>query len=113
MKLEDMTPAMQQEAGRVDVEAKASAEKIKRSRRPSLNFLEMGIAEGSRLDFVNGDQFCTVLNGRQVEYEGEAWAFSYLTNKLLNHEGPLRGTAYWSYEGKALTAIYDETYAGD
>ena len=39
MKLEDMTPAMQQEAGRVDVEAKASAEKIKRSRRPSLNFL--------------------------------------------------------------------------
>lgn len=44
MKLEDMTPAMQQEAGRVDVEAKASAEKIKRSRRPSLNFIEMGIA---------------------------------------------------------------------
>ncbi len=30
MKLEDMTPAMQQEAERVDVEAKASAEKIKR-----------------------------------------------------------------------------------
>ena len=39
MKLEDMTPAMQAEAERVDVEAKASAEKIKRSRRPSLNIL--------------------------------------------------------------------------
>ena len=97
------------EAERVDVEAKASAEKIKRSHRASLNFLEMGIAQGSRLDFVNGDHFCTILNGRQVESKGEAGALSYLTNKLLNDEGPIRGTAYWSYEDKALTAIYDET----
>ena len=51
-----MKEHMQQEAEKVDVEAKASADKIKRSRRPTLNFLEMGIAEGSRLDFVNGDQ---------------------------------------------------------
>ena len=108
MKLEEMNPAVQQEAERIDVEAKASAEKIKRSRRPSLNFLEMGIAEGSRLDFVNGDQFCNVLNGRRVEYDGEAWPLPYMTNKPLNHEGPIRGTAYWSYEGKSLTAIYDE-----
>lgn len=111
MKLEDMTPAMQAEAERVDVEAKASAEKIKRSRRPTLNFLEMGIPEGSRLDFINADYFCTVLNGRQVQYEDVAWALSYLTNKLLNHEGPIRGTAYWTYQGKTLTDIYDETYA--
>ena len=111
MKLEDMTPAMQREAEKVDTEAKASADKIKRTRRPTLNFLEMGLAEGSRLDFVNGDHFCTVLNGRQVEHEGISWALSYLTNKLLNHEGPIRGTAYWTYQGKPLTEIYDETYA--
>ena len=49
MKLEDMTPAMQQEAERVDVEAKASAEKLKRSRRQSLNYIEMGIPIGSTL----------------------------------------------------------------
>ena len=73
MKLEDMTPAMQREAEQVDTEAKASADKIKRTRRPTLNFLEMGLAEGSRLDFVNGDHFCTVLNGRQVEHEGISW----------------------------------------
>jgi len=113
MKLEDMTPAMQAEAEQVDVEARASAEKIKRSRRPSLNFIEMGIPEGSRLDFVNGGHSCTVLNGRQVEYQGEAWALSYLTNKLLNHEGPIRGTAYWNFAGTALTDIYDETYSMD
>ena len=81
---------------------------------PSLvPYLLYGIPRCFCIDFVNGDQFCTVLNGRQVEYDGEAWALSYLTNKLLNHEGPIRGTAYWLYEGKALTAIYDETYAGD
>ena len=33
------TPAMQAEAEQVDVQAKASAEKLKRSRRPSLNYL--------------------------------------------------------------------------
>ena len=111
MKLEDMTPAMKLEAEQVDAEAKASAEKIKRSRRPTLNFLEMGLPEGGRLDFVAGDHFCTIVNGRQVEHEGETWALSYLTNKLLNHEGPIRGTAYWTYKGKALTEIYDETYS--
>ena len=110
MKLKDMTPEMQREAEQVDTEAKASADKIKRTRRPSLNFLEMGLPEGARLDFVNGDHFCNVLNGRQVEHEGTCWALSYLTNKLLDHEGPIRGTAYWSYQGKPLTEIYDETY---
>ena len=46
MSLEDMTPAIQREAEKVDVEAKASAEKLKRSRRPSLNYLEMGVPVG-------------------------------------------------------------------
>ena len=46
MKLEDMTPEMQREAEQVDTEAKASADKIKRTRRLTLNFLEMGLAEG-------------------------------------------------------------------
>ena len=49
MKLEDMTPAIQAQADAVDVEAKASAEKLKCSRRPSLNYLEMGIPVGSTL----------------------------------------------------------------
>ena len=37
MALEDMTPALQ-EANQVDVEARAGADKLKRSRRPPLNF---------------------------------------------------------------------------
>jgi len=76
-------------------------------RKPS----SYSINEKSLLLCSNAACLCTVLNGRQVEHEGISWALSYLTNKLLDHEGPIRGTAYWTYQGKPLTEIYDETYA--
>ena len=71
MKLEDMTPAMQAEAEQVDVQAKASAEKLKRSRRPNLNYIEMGIPIGSTLLYQgDGETTCTVADGRNVSFEG-------------------------------------------
>ena len=70
----------------------------------------MGLKEGDVLNFNRNDETCTVLNGRQVSYQGEAWFLSNLTNKLLNRTGPMHGAPYWSFDGKNLNDIYNETY---
>jgi len=85
MATEDMTPEIKKEAEQVDVEAKAGAEKLKRSRRPPLNYIEMGIPAGSTLLYQDdGETTCTVVDGRRIEYQGEAMSISKLTAELRN-----------------------------
>ena len=115
MKLEDMTPAMQAEAEQVDVQAKASAEKLKRSRRPSLNYLEMGIPIGSTLLYQgDGETTCTVADGRKVSFEGRSLSLSKLTAELRQDpDRAIRGPAHWSFNGRLLNDLYEETYGDD
>ena len=113
MALEDMTPAMQEEANQVDVEAKSGAEKLKRSRRPPINYLEVGIPVGSTLLYTgDGQTTCTVVDGRKVEYQGEVMSISKLTADLRNMPGrAINGVLYWSFNGRLLSDIYEETYS--
>ena len=115
MKLEDMTPAMQAEAEQVDVQAKASAEKLKRSRRPNLNYIEMGIPIGSTLLYQgDGETTCTVADGRNVSFEGRTLSLTKLTKEPRQQpDRPIRGPAHWSYNGRLLGEMYEETYGDD
>lgn len=111
MALEDMTPAIQQEADQVDVDAKASAERLKRARRPSLNYLDMGIPAGSTLIYQDGQTTCTVHDGRHVEFRGESRSLSSITAELMGTPGrPIRGPSYWSYNGQNLAELYEDFY---
>jgi hypothetical protein len=82
MALEDVTPSLQQEAARVDAGAKSSAEKLKRSLRPPLNYLNLGIPAGSTLVYVDGETTFTVLDGRHVSFCGESALLSAVTAEL-------------------------------
>ncbi len=46
------------------------------------------------LKFRRNKEPCTVLNGRQVSYQGETWLLSNSTNKLLDRTGPMDGSPY-------------------
>lgn len=106
---EDVTPALQAEADKVDVEAKAGSDKLK-ARRPVQNFFEMGIPEGAILKFSQADLDCTVLNGRRVVYDDEETSLTALTQKLLNTDRPLQPSPYWLFSGRRLSDIYNDTY---
>jgi hypothetical protein len=109
MALEDVTPSLQQEAARVDADAQSSAEKLKRSRRPPLNYLDLGIPAGSTLVYEDGETTCTVLDGRHVSFRGESAFLSAVTAELMGVPGkPIHGTRYWSYNGRNLWDLYDE-----
>lgn len=109
MVVEDVTPQLQQEADSIEPESQAASRKLK-SRRPVQNFLEMGIPLGAELDFGDGEATCRVVSGRRVEYQGEEYSLTALTQKLLGTSVPLQPSPRWSYQGKRLSDIYDETY---
>ena len=114
MATEDVTPVVQEEAENVDTEAKASAERFKRSRRPPLNYAEMGIAPGSTLTYQDGATTCTVVDGRRVSFNGENQSLSALTAVLMGQPGrAIRGPSYWTFNGRLLSDLYEETYSGD
>ncbi len=106
---EDVTPALQAEADKVDTDAKAASEKLK-AIRPVQNFIEMGIPEGSVLQFTQSDETCMVLNGRRVSHNGKETSLTALTKKLLDTDRPLRPSPYWQFNGRRLTDIYNDTY---
>ena len=81
-----------------------------KARRPSLNYFEMGLQEGSILEFVEGSYTCKVISGRRVKFEDEDISLTALTQRLLEIDRPLRPTRYWKYQGRNLSDIFNETY---
>ena len=106
---EDVTPELQQEASGVDAESRDAVKRLK-ARRPALNYLEMGIPEGSTLEFTQGDHCCEVISGRRVKYEDEDISLTALTKRLLGIDRTLHPTRYWMHQGRNLSDIYNETY---
>ena len=111
MAIEDVTPLVQEKANKIDLEALPSVEKFKKLRRPNQNFFEMGLKKGDILKFGRNDEFCTILNERQVSYNNEIWVLSNLTKKLLDTTSPMDGYGSWYFNGKNLQDIYNETYS--
>lgn len=79
--------------------------------RPPLNFSQMGIPADSILTY-NADKSITVkvVGDKKVEYLGEETSLTAITTKLLNSKYGVQPTPRWSYNGRNLSEIYDETY---
>ena len=107
---EDVTPALQQEADAVDVEAKDAANRLK-ARRPNLNFIEMGIPVGSELRFYQAPhETVMVVSGRRVEFRGEETSLTAATRDVLGISYSVNPSQYWSFQGRSVHDIYNETY---
>lgn len=86
-------------------------EQKKQSKRPPLNYKKMQIPVGGVLVYDKDHSItCTVASDRKVLFEGELTSLSTITQKLQNKKYTPQPTPYWSYEGKPLSDIYDETY---
>lgn len=89
---------------------KAAVAKAK-SRRPPLNFAEMGIVPGDVLTFVkNPEVVATVVSAKKVNYDGEEFSLSPLTTKLLGRSTLVQPTPYWEFKGENLLDIYDRVF---
>lgn len=90
---------------------KAATQNAK-TRRPALNFYEMGMKKGDVLLWKEDPSICVVIDSeRRVLYQGEEYSLSALSAKLkgynVKHIAPGK---YWMYKDKLFDDIYDETY---
>ena len=93
----------------VEPEDTAAAKNF-RARRPNLNFLEMDIPVGSYLSFTNGDTNVQVASERKVKFGDEETSLTAVTRQLLGLSYSVSPGRYWTYNGRTIDEIYEDTY---
>jgi hypothetical protein len=108
---EEVTPIISNELDKVDEISKKAGKKYSRSKRPPLNFVQMGIKIGETLSTADGLISCKIVEEKKVEYENEIMSLTRLTRKLKDIDYDFQPGPHWFYNGKSLKDIYDETYS--
>ena len=108
---EDATVEVAQQPTDLDQQSLAAAEQL-RSRRPSLNFEVMSIPIGSILQCARASATVIVAGPKKVKLGDEEMSLYAATKQLLGGE-PNDPKYYWTFEGRRLLDIYEETYGGD
>ncbi len=108
---EDATPQVSREAEREVDPASREARDEARRRRPPLNFSVMGIPTGAVLRSIHSDETAVVTGEKTVQFRGEETSLTTATRILLGLDYAVAPTPHWTYEGRLLHDIYDETYA--
>jgi hypothetical protein len=96
----------------VTVIDRQSAQTLKEARRPRMNFHELGIPDGSVLISKAGDHQAIVISDRKVQFNDEEMSLTAATRKILGlaHDYPLQPSPYWTWNGKTVKEIYEETH---
>jgi T5orf172 domain len=102
------------DATSTEIDRQAS-EKLKKQRRPPLDFHMMGIPNGSVLHFEGDDKGTTaeVIANKKVQFNGRETSLTQLTTELMGLDYAIQPTGYWSFNGKSLLDIYNEVYLTD
>jgi len=106
----DATVEVSAEPSTVDPESTAAAEQMRR-RRPNMNFHEMGIPDGSELYYTTGDAKVVVVGPKKVRMGDEELSLTGATRQVSGVDYDQPPALYWTYNGKLLREIYEETYA--
>ncbi|HRH37372.1 MAG TPA: hypothetical protein PK760_03445, partial [Flavobacteriales bacterium] len=78
--------------------------------RPTLNFDEMRIPTGAELISIYDDTVATVIGPRKVMYQGEPTSLTAATKFILQVEYSVNPGPHWTYNGRTISEIYNETY---
>jgi len=109
---EDFTEAFKDEIEDDLTPDDKEAVKKAKPRRPPLNFHEMGLHDGDTLVFVEDPSITAEIIGPKRVRSGDDKDISLtaLTTKLRNTKYACQPTPWWTFDGKNLNDIYDETY---
>ena len=78
--------------------------------RPPVNFSKCGIPVGAELEFVEDPTVIVKVAGdRKVEYNGEVTSMTALAKRLKGIDTAIPGTLFFTYNGKRIYDIAEET----
>lgn len=106
---EDATKEVTGQSSGIDVESVQAAVALK-AKRPNMNFTEMGIPDGSVLHSVEDDSTATVVAPKKVRFQDEEMSLTAATRIVLGIEHSVQPSPYWTFNGRSLRDIYNETY---
>jgi hypothetical protein len=110
MEIEDVTPKVANEKEEVDEVDRDAGVEYARKNRPRLKFNEMNIPVGSELVSVANGEVVTVLSDRTVRFREEETSLTNATRIILDNGYDVAPGPYWTFNGKKLRDIYNETY---
>lgn len=92
---------------------KQSAQALKRSMRPPMNFHELEIPTGSILISKDGVHKCTVVGEKKVDFGGAVSSLTAATRKMLSlaEDYPLQPSPHWTFNGKTVKEIYESFHS--
>ena len=106
----DVTPGSDPDVDSVEQNSLIKEQIREQRRQANFNFSMVGIKSGDVLSFARGgDKFqATVIDDRNVEFEGEVMSLSSSAKKILERNfntgwTSARGPDFWTYEGEALS----------
>lgn len=106
---EQLERSIESDATEADLQA---AEHLKKSRRPRMDFLELGVPIGAVLVYRDGSSQATVRTARLVSFQGAECSLTMATRRMQGkpEDYPLQPAPYWTYNGSTLKEIYDNVY---
>lgn len=113
--INDVTPSVERDIDEnLDETDRESRDDLKRSRRPRMNFREMGIPVGAVLRYIDNDQVqVKVVDEKHIEHNGAPCSLTRAHRELMGLDYNAQPAPYWTYNGKTLKEIYDDTYTLD
>jgi len=114
LKVEDITSQVEQTIGSdVTPADKQSAQNLKDSRRPRMDFHELGIPNGSVLVSKDGQYEATVITEKKVNFNDAVCSLTAATRKILGlaDDYAIQPSPHWTFNGKTLKEIYDEFHS--
>ena len=110
LNVEDVTSSVSSDDDGIDQSDRESANRL-RSRRPSINFDDMSIPLGATLTFDQTNDTVTVVAAKKVRFnDGEPTSLTAATRELLGLDYNVQPTRHWSFNGRNLREIWEETY---
>lgn len=106
---EDATETVSQQPTELDQQSITAGEQLT-SRRPNLNFYEMVIPDGSLLQSTHNATTVTVVAPKRVKLGEEELSLTAATRIVLGLDYSVSPVQHWTFSGKLLSEIYNETY---
>ena len=106
---EDATETVSNQPTELDQQSITAGEKLT-SRRPNLNFHEMAIPDGSLLQSTHDETTVTVIDPKHVKLGEEELSLTAATRIVLGIDCNVSPVQHWTFSGKLLREIYNETY---
>jgi len=106
---EDATGEVSAQPTTLDEQSLAAGEELQK-RRPNLNFVEMSIPIGSTLHSTHNDATVVVVAPKKVRLGDEELSLTAATRQVLQLDYSVAPASHWTYNGKLINDIYEETY---